>query len=899
MKRSYQKWLMKYTATFAVVCLIAFSLQIYYGKSFVYSAKSLSGDGLVQHYNALVYYGEYLRGILKNIFVDHTFSIPEYDLSIGLGGDILTTLNYYVMGDPLNLLAVLVPGRYMELLYNGLVIVRLYLAGIAFYLYCLYHNYDSDKVLPGVLIYVFSFYTIVISVVHPFFLNPLIYFPLILLGIDRVMRERKPLLFIFSCVLAAVSNFYFFYMMTILMVIYGIIRYIQYHFKEMKCLLLLGELGRFMGYYVIAIMIAAPVFLPSAFAVFGSSRVGGRSYIPFLYEWIYYIKLPIAFMNASADHYSALGYGAVGALAVILLFFRTKWKEKAGWKVAFLTGTIFLLFPFFGHVFNGFGYAVNRWVWGYCFVVSLIVVEMFHEIIALPPVFEWITAGLTIVFMIPTFLFRADDRSKFLAAVIVLSLFSLILAAVVLLCRGLKKGTQAVYITMIVANIFLSMFSFYSPLSGDDMDQHGNAGSAYSDIMSGPFSVLEGLNKEQFENVRIDTSNLYFSGVRANSAMLYDVNSISFYYSVINENTNTFFHESWLPTPYENSYVDLDSRAMLAALMGVKYNIIRPGDEKYLPYGYYHLSAEKKGYALYETEYWLPMTFIYDSAMSEEEYHTLSAIQKQQALLQTAVVSETALEDQNCNITEITSGELQFCDTISDYVIEEMSGIETSENGIEVMEAGAFMVLKTNSVSNAERCLAFENLRYEGDVRAYITVSDGNVKKKFEIKSDLDGAYANVHDFLCNLGYSESHGESCQIIFGNPGTYTFSSIKIINQPLENMEEQVRARKESEVDYFLGEDSISIHVDAQKDGLLYLSVPFSKGWEACVDGKKTKVIKTNDFGMGFFITPGKHTVELVYHTPYMRLGGILMIFGLAGCIAILLYDRIKWKVTNLF
>lgn len=231
MKRSYQKWLMKYTATFAVVCLIAFSLQIYYGKSFVYSVKSLSGDGLVQHYNALVYYGEYLRGILKNIFVNHTFSIPEYDLSIGLGGDILTTLNYYVMGDPLNLLAALVPGRYMELLYNGLVIVRLYLAGIAFYLYCLYHNYDSDKVLPGVLIYVFSFYTIVISVVHPFFLNPLIYFPLILLGIDRVMRERKPLLFIFSCVVAAVSNFYFFYMMTILMVIYGIIRYIQYHFK--------------------------------------------------------------------------------------------------------------------------------------------------------------------------------------------------------------------------------------------------------------------------------------------------------------------------------------------------------------------------------------------------------------------------------------------------------------------------------------------------------------------------------------------------------------------------------------------------------------------------------------------------------------------------------------------
>ena len=98
---------------------------------------------------------------------------------------------------------------------------------------------------------------------------------------------------------------------------------------------------------------------------------------------IYYLKLPIAFMNADAGHYSALGYGAVGALAIFLLF-RTKRKEKAGFKIAFLAGTVFLLFPFFGHVLNGFGYAVNRWVWAYCFTVSLIVVEMFYEIVKLP-----------------------------------------------------------------------------------------------------------------------------------------------------------------------------------------------------------------------------------------------------------------------------------------------------------------------------------------------------------------------------------------------------------------------------------------------------------------------------------------------------------------------------------
>ena len=87
--RNHRKpWLLQYSIVFAVVCLLTFSMQIYYGKSFVYSEQGLCGDGLVQHFNGLVYYGEYLRELLRNIFVEHTFSLPEYDLSIGMGGDI-------------------------------------------------------------------------------------------------------------------------------------------------------------------------------------------------------------------------------------------------------------------------------------------------------------------------------------------------------------------------------------------------------------------------------------------------------------------------------------------------------------------------------------------------------------------------------------------------------------------------------------------------------------------------------------------------------------------------------------------------------------------------------------------------------------------------------------------
>lgn len=880
-KDSNYSWLMKYSVTFILLCLLVYSLQIFYGKSFVYTGDSLSGDGLVEAYNFLAYYGEWLRSIFKNFFIEHSFCIPEYDLSIGLGGDIITTLNYYVLGDPLNLLAVFVPMRYTEVLYNALVVLRLYLAGLSFYFYCFYHSYESERILPGAVIYVFSFYTIVISVLHPYFLNPLIYFPVILAGVDKILKERKPMLFIIASAVGAACNFYFFYMMTILMGIYGIIRYIQLHGKKVRILHLIKEAGRFLVYYCIAVMLAAPVFIPTALAVLGSSRIGSTETVLKLYELIYYIKLPIAFMNASADHYAALGYGAVALLAVIMLFFRTKRKERTVFKIALTVGTIFLLFPFFGHVLNGFGYATNRWIWAYCFIISLIVVEMFPDITALPGKAKCIMAGITILFGVPTFYFRAEgNKEKLLAAAAVLLALGIVLALAVLMCGRLKKGMAKVCLVVTAANIFLSMFSFYSPLSGNDINRHGNIGSAWQDVTSGPLSVLE---TGEYENFRIDISNLYFSDIRANSAMLYDVNSASLYCNVINENINDFIHNMWIPIPYENRYVDLDSRAMLETALGVKYMIIKSGDELYLPYGYSNPVKEKNGYALYGTETALPMAFMYDTLIEEEEYQNFTPAEKQQAALQAAAVDESSLPKSSSDV-------IQFSDTVSDYTIVKSEGLEMTENYWKVKVPDASITIRTDRVRDAERYFAFNNLYYEGGNNAYISISDGIVNKKFEVKNSHDTLYAGVHNFLCNLGYSGYHGEEYTVSFSNPGIYTYDDLEIINQPLHCMEEWLAKRKEIPVEYTFEGDSMYLKVDSDRGGLLYMSVPYSGGWKAAVDGKAAEILKTNDFGMGVYILPGEHAVELEYHTPYFRLGLILMIVGILGCIALVSYDR---------
>ena len=85
-----------YTVAFLLIAFFLYMRFYLNGKSLVWSH-----DGVPQHLNSLAYYGRYLRGILYTIFVEHRFSIPMWDLHIGYGSDILTTLNCWQCFVPL------------------------------------------------------------------------------------------------------------------------------------------------------------------------------------------------------------------------------------------------------------------------------------------------------------------------------------------------------------------------------------------------------------------------------------------------------------------------------------------------------------------------------------------------------------------------------------------------------------------------------------------------------------------------------------------------------------------------------------------------------------------------------------------------------------------------------
>jgi len=77
--------------------------------------------------------------------------------------------------------------------------------------------------------------------------------------------------------------------------------------------------------------------------------------------------------------------------------------------------------------------------------------------------------------------------------------------------------------------------------------------------------------------------------------------------------------------------------------------------------------------------------------------------------------------------------------------------------------------------------------------------------------------------------------------------------------------------------------ISGRIEAERAGLLYLSIPYDKGWSILVDGEETEPYKLFDTFLSVRLTAGTHIVELRYMPQGLKTGGMIT----AGSIVLLL------------
>lgn len=894
-----------YTLMFLLMCIVAFLPFFTEGKSFVWGAGV--EDGLSQHFSALAYYGEALREFFRNLLAGHP-KLVMWDMSLGYGADILSTLNYYAIGDPLNLLYGFVSPKNTETMYDFMILLRMYLAGITFIMYARKMKKRSYGTVIGALVYVFSGFCFRLGLRHPFFINPMIYFPLLCLGIEKIYQRERPYVFIFAVCVSAMSNYYFLYMLTIFAVIYAWIRFYKYT-EENKIKNFFLTILKFGIYYTLGIAMAAVILLPSVIGFLGNGRYGkgvdwkslivypGKYYLLFIENFIGYGNMG---SNTNA------GYLPIVGIVVLFTLFSQRMKHKK-YRVAFIASIIALILPIFGYAFNGFSYANNRWAFALSFIVALLTAEMYPRLFVMSKRQQiGIGAGI-IIYTVFCIIVNASGEEilknkGIMAACGLIAVFYILL----LIFQRLGYDTQKRIVRVSMAILLLISVGVHGYYRFDPKEyaytqEFMDQGQAYRTLKEDNIRMLSKVNDPSVYRVHAE-------GYRyKNYGLINHLNTISGYYSITAKCvTDTIKGYDTLGMQYADKYKGVDQRLGLLSLAGVKYitvahnsqvakDVSSKGD---VPYGVEKLS-KKGNITLYKNKYALPFAYAYDSYMTEQQYEQLNGIGKEQAMLAQIILNQYPADK-----------EIQHNEQRNDPDIQTISLPETR---ISSPKGKKYADITVPVEKDKETYLYFKNLVYHGKKNGDdnfiltgrkgtkgILVTQNDVQQKIHIQSTFNPYYFGRKDYIVKINHQTSKAkEKVRLNFLSPGEYEFDDISLITVPKKDVLARLKERKENSMKQIQYEGNHFRGVyHAKKDQILCVTIPYSKGWKATVNGNRTKIYKANGMFMGIIMKKGTQSVKLDYETPGLKIGAWISLAAWIGLgIYGLYFEKYRKKLLN--
>lgn len=900
----------KYFAALFMATLFSFLVITYVfwsnGRSLIWSI-----DGFHLYYVYFLAEGEWIREALFGLITTGTFQLPMYSYDLGYGADFLLS-GAGNMNDPLNLVSVICPQRYAEIVFIALIFVRFFLAAVAFSLYCLSHKKSYGATFIGSISYVLTGYIILWAVLrHPNFLNVAIVFPLILMGADKIFKQKSPVVFILALAASFFFSVYFSYMVCIALLGYCLIRYfVCRETKGIKdfCFLVL----RFIGYICVAALLAGLVLIPEVQILLSMDRVS--------------VERPIELLNSIGGYWGEIGslsgsivstrgayIGAFSLICIFILLVAKKHfdlKERRALVVALSICLVGFITPYFGHILNGFGYSTDRWMFVLSFCAAYTVV-LCVPIIKDLTCAEWKRVTLCIV---PVILLLVLYWLDYLTIQAGAAMLIFVITFVVFFFIA-KKGTwkQSVVLLSVVSILGTGILvNIYAGILGISYaKQFFELGELNKKIDSSPAALIASSNYET-DNYRFDQAKLHW--VR-NVNVLYGVKGVNFYSSFYNQDVDIFRQELGISDDHFNyRFVGNDSRAALEYLVGAKYFVASKNDSSRVPYGYDLVDESNKKYNIYSTKYALPLSFACSKIISADDYASMNMLEKQDALTQGCVV-----EGETTNVSYDSSTSYGGAKIVS------YDGVVLQGNTLFVTKAGGKIQIDLKQQSDAENYLCFENFQFEDMTpaslrevagkgsadqslrqkwnetkwqpagKAVVYIDDGNVKQDITLSTTRDVGYGGKVNWAIHL-FSQS--DVVTIEFERTGKYTFDSLYSASQSSEAIANNIEnLALDDIVDTSFEKDKIESKVGAspKNERWIFYSIPYSNGWSATIDGEPAQITKADTTFMAIQVDGNSHEIVLTYETPGIRIGLICMIIGVVALFVILYrYRRLDSK-----
>ena len=833
---------------FALCSVVIWLPFIVQGKTFVWNV-----DGISQHIPALVFFRHWLGEIANSVFAGKP-DIPMWSFSLGEGSDVINTLHYYCIGDPLCLLVALFPANFMGICYTILSVIRMYLAGVTFIFLGreIRPKASVTAFVAGGLTYSLSNWALYCAARHSFFLNPLILLPLMLLGIEKIGRGKRPYLFIIVTALAAVTSVYFFYMMVIMSIIYAVIG-----FPKIKALLLMLASG------IAGCLIGAVMIVPQAIFLTGDGRSGDKGGAVFFYDVMHYLKIPAGFASGGTSDYLLMGFGAAGVVALIFLF-----AAKGNIKLKIFSGValLFMILPVLGSLMNGMSYATNRWSFALTLLVSYLIFAIWDSFVEVGG--NFFKKGIIIFAVYGALIIGLSFATGDIMLSIVQALAGvLFLFASYKTCGNLKWRDGRACAIVLIVNLMINGLIPNTPPGGDRTSEFLTNDQVNLAMETSDSAAIAKIS-EGNEKYPVRYSGPYLN---ENTSAVFGTFSTQYYWSQTNGAVTAARRALALPEYRDYYYNGYDGRAVPDYIAGVRYYVVPEEfkDSIKAPAGYSD-PQKSGGFMIYETANAAPFAMFFDKTVSEDTWNGLPVSRKQDILMTHAVIRDAENIDVNSDAA----------------ILRAEDNIDITSDGSEVMS------LDVECPSEGELYVVIRGMGfkgYNGEDRADLSVSGKGVSY---YTKDFNW-YNGKSDFAVCLGVVDQGLRKPKITFTTPGQYHFSQVTvefIPKDPMIGKAQDLKVRSSCIKDVRAKGDRVSFNVSSPCEGYIVLQIPYSSGWTAVVDGKECGTVPADLMYTGIKTAAGDHKVTLKYRTPGIAAGALISVISLVLLIAVFVLDK---------
>ena len=753
----------------------------------------------------------------------------SYSYNVGIGSNFLALYVYY-LASPLHWLAFLVPEAFLMEFMSYLAVIKIGLCGCSFAYYLEKHfKQRTGSVLLFSCFYALSGYMAAYNW-NIMWLDCVVLFPLIIWGLELLVKENRPGTYCITLALSIFTNYYISIMICIFLVMYFGVLLIT----EKRSLRIVRD---FAIYSLLAGGMAGILLLPEVCAIL-TTDFGDVSFPEVLESYF-----PVLDMLArhcmcitterGLEHWPNI-YCGVGVLLLLPLYaLNPRIAIRKRFCNLALVGGLLLAFStnMLDFIWHGFNYPDSlpaRQSFLYIFLVLVMCYEAFRRISEVSE--KQILYGYLAAVGFLLFCEKFIENEDFDTGVEMLTLSFVTLYGIFLYLYRTRKQVRWqrvlkwLAVTVVVAESFIN--TDYTTLGTTSRSAYLGQQADYKALYHWALEQEEGFWRME-----------KFSRKTKNDGTLTGYPTASVFSSTMNSSVMDLYKK--LGMRHSKVYYGFDgATAYMAALLNVKYMF---GESEHFDSPLYRLVQQSGDIFLYESSYTLPFGYVAPLGYDLPESSSNNGIR-----LQNLMIQQLGLQ-----------GEL---------FVKQTGTSQGNDVRFAAEKPGTYYARLT-----ASGIKKMEAVGGNLEIQSFSDLKNGSV---------LYLGYMEKGDTITLCNDTEEDLKVAADIY-------YMDTELLQDALELLQQQHLTEVTYDSTHMNGK------LELAKEGRLILSIPYEKGWMVRINGEETEPALFGGCLMAFDLQPGSYTISMEY-VPEGRNAGILLSIVCVGLFGLLMLTFGKKK-----